>query len=85
MNINIHVTYTFVGLLSSSPDQGFGMICLIMYTQPISLFIQEEVENLSLCKRLPTVVFLVNLSLWCQPCNVSDLTIMISDFLHFTL
>ena len=46
----------------------------------------EEVENLSLSKDLLTVVFSGLVSIFLHsvnPCNDSDLTIMISDFCHY--
>ena len=67
--------------------QGFGMISLMMYAL-LNLFIQEEVENLRPCKSLPTLVSLwscFSRSPWClDPCNVSDLMIVISYFWHYT-
>ena len=49
----------YFGLGLNRMSQGFGMICWMMYTHQISLFIQEEVENLHICKSIPTLVFLV--------------------------
>ena len=66
--------------------QGFGMISLIMYTQLKFLFMQEEIGNLSLCKSLPSLVFLAFVSVFlhgASPCNVSDLMITIFDFWHY--
>ena len=67
--------------------QGFGMICLMMYTRPnVSLFIQEEVKSLSLLQKPthPSFSGLVTDFLQgADPCNVSHLTITISDFWHY--
>ena len=43
-----------------------------------SLFIQKEVENLFLCKGIPSLVFwsCLGFSRWCSPYNVSGLMIM---------
>ena len=52
------------------------MICLMMYAQPNLSLHSEEVENLSLCKSLATLTGV-------DVCNVSDLTIVMSDFWHY--